>query len=296
MLWSSVLGLPVGDVGMDHNFLSLGGDLIIALKLSREAQKKNWHLEIADVLRSPILVDTARVLPVAGIYNSPTPGAIGDYEAFSLLKVGTEKQSLINRYVVSACLLAENDNVADIHPVIAFQAVSIKSNFSENRNMLNYFTWTGLGVVDVERIRKAVFDTVDKFDALRSAFFYHQDLLLQVVLKRRPELEVTVYETNKSRRAFTEEPQDTDMEHLPRLGDPPAQFAIVQHLITEECGQHFTFVVRMSHVQYDGTSMQTITEDLARAYNNPSMLDESRPLRQRYHVHHLEKQDKTKAH
>ncbi|KAI9903492.1 hypothetical protein N3K66_000021 [Trichothecium roseum] len=54
-IWASILGLGADDIGIDDNFVQLGGDSITAMMVVGEARKQGYELKVADVLHQPRL-------------------------------------------------------------------------------------------------------------------------------------------------------------------------------------------------------------------------------------------------
>jgi acyl-CoA synthetase (AMP-forming)/AMP-acid ligase II/aryl carrier-like protein len=70
-LWATVLKLDASIIGAGDNFLRIGGDSILAMRLVAAARHDGLKLTVLTVLRHPVLEDQARVLvpskPVNGI-------------------------------------------------------------------------------------------------------------------------------------------------------------------------------------------------------------------------------------
>lgn len=285
-LWSVVLGLSADEFGINDNFLNLGGDSIVAMKLAKEARSRGVQISVADILRNPKLVDIAKVVTLVDAKVSGATKDVPVYQPFFLLDSPNDKGHIMN-LARHTCQLAADDNIADIHPVTDFQALSVEVSFRKTRNMLNYFTWTGRGTADMYRLERSVRAAVEKFDILRSAFVLYDDRIYQVVYKQRSELEIAKYSTNEDLESFMNELQDADMGHPPSFGQPPAQFAIVKHKNKHEADKQFTLVVRLSHAQYDGTSTAMIFDFIESSYKSEKDVEISKSLSQAHYMHQI---------
>lgn len=282
-LWSVVLSIPSKEIGIHDSFLNLGGDSIIAMRLSRTASARNAAIKVGDILRNPVLADMARVLESTGPVAVAMSTSVPVYQPLSLLG---EQTTAIKAAALEACPLAANDNLADIHPVTSCQLQYIDQHFRGPNNSLNHFTWTGAGSLDIARLQASLMAAVAKFATLRSVFIQHRAQIYQVVLHARPELSIPVLRTEKRIDDFIEELQDSDMGHPPRLGDPPAQFALVEHRYPDGVPSQTSVVVRLSHAQYDGACTPLIFDYIEKTYaGQPADADEEPPLTQADYMH-----------
>ncbi|KAL4870566.1 hypothetical protein BDV12DRAFT_195290 [Aspergillus spectabilis] len=77
-LWSSVLRLPEDEVGVNSNYLRLGGDSLAAMQIVALARQVNAHITVADILRHPVL----KVMATKLLIDSATESSI---DRFSLV-------------------------------------------------------------------------------------------------------------------------------------------------------------------------------------------------------------------
>ena len=152
--------------------------------------------------------------------------------------------------------------ISDVFPVTDFQALAITGSIMESKWMLNYFYMDGQGPLDLRKLKRAAYRTVQAFDILRTVFVPYGDRFLQVVLRKlQPEF---MYEqTDDDLDTFTRGLQQRDREMGPRIGEAFIQFVVAKQ---KQTGNHRIFM-RLSHAQYDGVCMSKILTALQDGYN-----------------------------
>ena len=61
-LWAYILQVPPGEIGVNDSFLRLGGHSVSAMRLATAARSQDILPTVADVLRTPGLVELARLI------------------------------------------------------------------------------------------------------------------------------------------------------------------------------------------------------------------------------------------
>lgn len=89
-IWASTLGLTISSIGRESSFLQLGGDSLSAMKVVSAARKQGYHFTVAELFRSPCLVDIARKAKLEQTNGLTTL----QVKPFSLVKHGVDKQKL----------------------------------------------------------------------------------------------------------------------------------------------------------------------------------------------------------
>ncbi|CAI6092446.1 unnamed protein product, partial [Clonostachys chloroleuca] len=256
-LWSSVLEISPDDIGSDDSFLSLGGDSIMAMKLVLLAPEHGLRLSVFDVLKQPVLSGMAKILQRI---SEESPAEI-PYEPLSLLPPNMQLDSfepLFKEYNI------KKTSVEDILPVTDEQARFLTMTYSSARTMLMYQQWDGVGEPDVKKIRQACRYLTAQIPILRTAFVVKDDSFFQVVLKNVDQ-KIPFYEIhNDSMDECTERIRQQDLRVTLRFGHVITRFAIIHQ--TKE--QKFRLVVRMSHAQYDGVSLEKLWESFRSFYED----------------------------
>lgn len=256
-LWSIVLGTTAESIGRHDSFLNLGGDSIAAMRLVTLARREGLSLDVASVFHKPRLLDMAMAL------DSSKKASLGEarvapYEPFSLLKgdcVSTKSR-------IASLIPYRTTNIADIYPATSFQALSVASGLLQCRGMWGYFSFDGVGELDLDRLKESCFRLVHAHEVLRTVFVRDGGNLLQVVLDRI-NFRFEAFQTGQpdlaaqSRRVISQ-----DMSRPIRLGDTFVAFFLVQI----KSSKLFRLTVRMNHAQYDSISLPGLWKTLADVY------------------------------
>ena len=65
-LWADVLGLSPSTIDLDTDFEKIGGDSLMAMRLSTKARSQGWSLSVVDIFEYPTLEDMARSISLDG--------------------------------------------------------------------------------------------------------------------------------------------------------------------------------------------------------------------------------------
>jgi len=121
-LWARTLDIPLSGIGINDNFLSLGGDSISAMKLVAASRSESLPISVADIFRSSSLQELAHL----GNENADkarrhrTQGAgTQSIQPFSLLNHGGRSKGLVNE-LAAACDCRE-DLIEDAYPCTPLQ-------------------------------------------------------------------------------------------------------------------------------------------------------------------------------
>ena len=278
-LWSPLLNIPASKIKGDDSFLELGGDSILAMELARAAREASLPLTVADIFNFPNLLEMANTISGSAQRREKQMKELNDAKEadaaqslaqpkqparFSLLKVANT-DSFIQDYVCPKVGVFRT-GIADVLPVTDFQAFSIAGSLLKQRWMLNYFTFDGMGVLDMNCLRKAASTLVQHFDILRTVFIPSGNSFLQVVLRSlRPQ--ISTYETELEFDEYTRQLRDSGPNARPKLGEPNTQFMVVRKANSTA----HRIIVRLSHAQYDGVCLPKIIEAFQAAYDGKSI-------------------------
>lgn len=280
-LWAATLHIPVSSIGARDDFFRSGGDSISAMRLvSKVREHGGLSLSVADIFRSPMLSELAAIADQKVGKNIE---ALATYEPFSTVDVTAPADSLKDTL---GPLLSTSGVIVDAAPTTDFQAHSVMASLRKSRDLLAYVSIDGDGIPDITRWKESCLELIRQHEALRTAYVFHEEQLLQVVLEEyRPE--IVHYETEKTTiDQFTKQLMAQDMHRQPQLGRPFVEFAIV----TSVSDLRHRIVLRLSHAEYDGISMSYFMDTLQAIYERQPVAADYVPF-SRY-MHHLLRQDK----
>lgn len=253
-LWAEVLDLPVGSIGRNDSFFQLGGDSMVALRLVGAARRAGIGFAVADVFRNPLLSDLAVALA-----SVDRAGLLDEHPAvgpFACLGPG-QKDSLL-RHLHSVPF----ESVEDVLPLTSFQDDWVSTITVHKPAHSVHYSWLELEqqtlLTDVTGTCKAL---VEHYPIMRSLFMCLQDEWWQVVVRMDSfEMPFRTVEVGGDFEAHfkTVCEQDTD---LLKPNQCPTGFILARH----ESGRS-RIVLRLSHAQYDGTSISILWQNFAKLY------------------------------
>lgn len=259
-----VLNVSQGMIGINDNFISLGGDSILAMKLAAVARSEGLLLTVADIFENPRLSDLASI--VTAVDQRAHCDAI-DLAPFALIDRSISIESISQDAAAQADLEAES--IEDLYPCTPFQegvmALSIRQpgaymaqhvfelSTGSNLNLANFY---------------AAWEVVIKLNPiLRTRIIQTGSAgLLQLVGK-----DEISWRSRSDLDGYLRE----DKETLMGFGTSLCRYAVITPA-TAERGKHF-FVWTMHHAIYDGYSLQLTLKAVSQAYQ---ALDSPGPLYQ----------------
>jgi amino acid adenylation domain-containing protein len=248
--WTDVLGLQAA-VSADSNFFALGGDSIMALRVSSRLRAAGYEVSLREVFAHTTIAELAASLTRQG----PASSGPAVTEAFGLLSED-DKQALP--------AVAE-----DAWPLTKLQSGMIYHSLLDETSPVYHdiFDYEFTGVADPAELARAVRETVAHHPQLRSCFDLERyDEPLQVVLRPDvagavPSLEVvdlTGLPADAQDRAV-EEWIEAEKHRPLDLGRPPLRFRV--HLRGEgRVNLAFSF----HHLILDGWSVALVVEEIRR--------------------------------
>ncbi|OJI82486.1 hypothetical protein ASPTUDRAFT_66665 [Aspergillus tubingensis CBS 134.48] len=238
------------DIGISESFFDHGGHSLIAINLVVEiSESLHTPLRVSDIIECPTVAGlAARIRSRAdSIHESTTSrGRSLNSSPFSL--VGGSLSSI----ALSAISQLEPSptEVADVLPVTYTQAwfltqltqVSIRFDIE--------------GSIDVDQLRAACVAVTQRHSILRTTFTKVEGKSIQVVLR-----DANVAFTRKSISDKLVDKADSGTTTVSTK--VPAEFELVSR-----SPRNHSFIIRLSHAQYDGFSLPLLFADLQQAYND----------------------------
>ena len=284
-LWAQALRIATDTVGLDDNFFQLGGDSIVAMKLVSIAREAGFLMIVSDVFKYPRLADAALLVTA---YVHQHDNAVALPKPFSQLDVPNVQAFLQD--VVAPRAKVRTEDIINVLEANDIQNIALAASMTESRWMLNYFYFEGTGPLDLERLREACNEWVNRIEILRTVFILHKAKFWQVVLKRvQPKL--TYFETDRDLATVNDEIYHAGLRQDLTLEEPLIQFYVVKK---KESLQH-RIIVRISHALYDGLSWPQLIGTLQEAYEGrPSV--EQHPFSEFAAVTKLQQNEECYAH
>ncbi|KAG7001438.1 hypothetical protein G7Y79_00031g065530 [Physcia stellaris] len=255
LLWAQILNVPAKMIGQKANFIQLGGDSILAMKLVVTAREQGLVLSVADVFQSPDLRDLAMMATVAESLQDTVDMKV---PPFSLLGGADRARSLFPE-VSSQCDI-EVDKIEDLYPCTPFQeGVMVLSIRQPGAYVVqNSFELSTDQSLDLETFCLA-WDTVVKSNPILRSRIIQSDRagLMQVVVK-----EPIQWLFHDDLDDYFQKSKELSMGFGTRL----TRYAIVS--TTRGRSDKYHFVWCAHHAIYDGWSIGLILKQVDRKYHS----------------------------
>ncbi|KAK6064394.1 peptide synthetase (AMP-binding enzyme) [Seiridium cupressi] len=239
-LWGTILGIEAY-IGAEDNFLQIGGDSIAAMRLVSAAREQGLSFTVSEIFRKPRLCDLAVVArPVGKTLNAVV-------ERFSLLEHKLRHGSFIQEEI--PLHLCAPMTVSDCFPVTSWQATCIKLATMLPPRQWNHFTIDLPAFYTRAKAVRLCEYLWDSMDILRMVFIQHGGVYFQVLTN---DLRPTVlhFSTIEKIKDLTSRICEDDLQYPGTLGTPFTRFNILSGPRDD-----LRLVLRMSHAQYDSTTL-----------------------------------------
>jgi len=263
-LWRKVLPIAADGVKPDDNFFMLGGDSIIAMQLVNGAKEFNLHLSTKQVFQYPTLGAMSAIACGTSTNNE---------EAI----IGPNVAAKSTHNDMTSVPQAEIEGIVQAPDIQAFMIICGLLKF---HGYINFFAFDVDGPIDVEKMEYSCRALVERHSSLRSTFRLQSGQLLQVALSQRG-CEVAHVSSREDTQTLLKNLCALEQHCESSLGDLTTRFLVVNRGFDQR-----TMIMRMSHAQFDGTSLHLIYRDLKMLYEGarlpraPQYIDYARAVQQ----------------
>ncbi|PTU21176.1 hypothetical protein P175DRAFT_0437861 [Aspergillus ochraceoroseus IBT 24754] len=250
-----VLSIEPEEIGMDDNFLGLGGDSLSARQMVTFARAEGLSITVADCLQQANLTSLANCAQDSrSLHVKPVP----------IRKDPDPFNSLREDFLHDLPQTLTTDMIEDIAPVREAQL------FLVQYRIIDYLLIRISGLLDPVKLRRACESLVKSHTMLRTIFARVKDEHVQVVLRNvEVPWEAFTASTDSYDPDMWAHSQCADDRKTPAPTNGPfLKFILLQD---DRTRQH-TLIMRISHAQFDGLCLENILQDFAKLY-------EDQPLR-----------------
>jgi aryl carrier-like protein len=276
-LWKTLLN--TAQIEVDDNFLALGGNSLLAMRLVSMARREGMTMTVNEIFKSPTLRDLALTVRE----NVST----ADLPPFTLLR-GLDVADL-RRQAVQQCGISSTEEIEDIYPCSAMQLHYVTGYPEAQKDPSDPWGWQSqvvyslLPSLDLQ-IFKAVWNVaVCRHPTLRTRLINTSSGIFQAVLKE-PECPRWKEESNLKRYL------QADGSYNMTFGDRLLRLATVE---SKDPNERF-FVMTAHHTIYDGFSRSMLFKELERAYFQGLRLDTPLPKMNQF-IKYITEVDKSAA-
>lgn len=246
-IWAKELHIARESVGPDDNFFILGGNSISAMRVVSKARSQNLLLVASDLLSYPSLSALAK-------HATPTKAIAFDTTPFSLLGATPESLNRFHAKLREEHIIPNGAQIVDSAPLTTYQYEMLDTNGVES------FVFFYDGPVSKRSLRKACQTVWDAYTILRTVFVPMDDRIVQIALSN-VDLPFYTIETNEDVESMVTSSAKESCQRS-SLGPLGASFT----LVSGQHGRKNGFIITLSHLQYDGVSLQFLFDDITLAY------------------------------
>ena len=267
-LWATVLDISLDRIRRHSNFLHLGGDSIVAIKLSMAARSNKLLLSVATIFSSPILADMALLIQPFSTIQEETPKYL---LPFSLLTI--EQDGSLEK-VIGSCATQCNINpteIEDIYPCTPLQEGLLALSQKQPGAYIAQHAWRIPKTTDHTALANAWEAASLQHGILRSRIIVHESKMLQALVKSQIRVNYSI----------VQDPWEALQRVVfsPSLGDPLAQF-----LLLDGGEETAYFIFSAHHAIFDAWSLPILFQDVKKLYRNQTI---SAPVPFKTFVHHV---------
>ncbi|RAH74069.1 nonribosomal peptide synthase Pes1 [Aspergillus aculeatinus CBS 121060] len=249
-LWEEVLSLAPGSVTPEDNFFGLGGDSFSAMKLVGAASTRGVSLTVADIYKTPVFVDMARI---CGAMDSDA--SVGEIQPFSLLPDSITQDEVLDEVSEQCCV--PKQLITDLYPCSPVQEGLLTLSIKQKGSYIARPVFQLAEDVDLDDFKAAWQQTVDEMDILRTRVVHTEAAnFLQAVLAEAP----ITWDHAKDFDALANEGFDLTTND----GGSLTGYGIVE---PEDSSERY-FVWTVHHALYDGWSVSQILRRVEEVYSN----------------------------
>ncbi|OJJ03015.1 hypothetical protein ASPVEDRAFT_29551 [Aspergillus versicolor CBS 583.65] len=248
---AQVLQIAVECVGMEDNFIELGGHSLTAGQLVSVARADGLQLRLSQVLQQPTLAALAQdagKLPVNMGPNST------ETDPFRSLREHVRRQIIPG---------IDMSTVEDVLPTLHSQMAFARDH------CVDFFIFRVDGPLDSVLLGEAWTALVNKLPILRTVFPTIQGDIVQLVLREIPSsINVVEPAGTDGVELYAQKLCKAGQETHYRVDSPTVQLTLVQAPADPGAS---ALVLRLCHAQYDGMCLEKLMHSLFAAYHNRSI-------------------------
>ncbi|KAI9038003.1 acetyl-CoA synthetase-like protein [Aspergillus affinis] len=247
-LWAELLDMAVDKIGASDSFLHIGGDSVLAMRLTAIARRRGLLLTVPTIFSYPVLSDMA-----CQMTKADPDLKVNFQKPFSLLKESVED---IIEAVKQQCSV-KREFIEDVYPCTPLQEGLISLSIRTPGAYLAHFSYRLAENVDIARFQKAWQDVANANPILRTRIIQAGSLLQVVVREKLSWISIDNVDS------YVAGLSNKEMH----LGEPILQLATNR---SHPDGTR-AFVLAIHHVLYDGWSLPMIMDQVKQAYEDHSV-------------------------
>jgi amino acid adenylation domain-containing protein len=237
--WKDILRLNLGPIRGDSNFLELGGNSLLAMRLASRLHSR-WpasRISVRDIFANPTLQMQSRLITSATFHTCDSPDP-------STLTIAMDPQL---RRIMCVETGFEESEIEDVLEATDFQSEVISSELTNDVGEVHYCTFCFSAALDTRRLQHAIRAFANHYTIFRTCFVAHEGKLFQVVLKSAPRSLIRCTDEQENVLCGKDgKPMEFEVELR-------GQALYLQRFIIHSAGRFTSrMTLRISHALFDG--------------------------------------------
>ncbi|KAJ5348726.1 hypothetical protein MYU51_006899 [Penicillium brevicompactum] len=249
------LQIDPDSVGMNDNFIDLGGNSLTARQLVSVARADGLHIKLSQVLQQSTLAALAESEDQSLLESEVS---CADTDPFRKLREDVLREGIAG---------VDMHTVEDVLPTLFSQMTCARDQ------CVDFMVFRVDGFLDRKRLGEAWAVLIKRLPILRTVFPKFHGRNIQLVLREIADsytvVEVPIGDTTEG---VAQAICKTGLENHYRVDRPVVQLTLVQAMAGPQVS---ALVLRLCHAQYDGMCLEPLVRALLSAYNNRSIEVES---------------------
>lgn len=230
-IWKDILNINM--IGANYNFFEIGGDSLLAIKLSAHISSNfKVNLSVSDIFKYPVLSDLANYLDSCTLTQ----------DIFSIKKC----------------------NQLDYYPLSSAQKRIYYASILDTNSTL-YNIAGGIIVnklLDVNKLQDCLNTLINRHDALRTHFTIQDDEVVQIINNRIDfKLDLETSNTDNLNDIYSNFVQPFNLSNAP----------LFRAKLVNLNNNRMLFLIDMHHIISDGTSLSILLQELCDLYNGNTL-------------------------
>ncbi|KAL3474437.1 Nonribosomal peptide synthetase 13 [Aspergillus californicus] len=250
-MWAGLLGTAKESIGAEDNFLAIGGDSIVTMRMVATARRAGFGFTVADVL-SPSSSLSSLALSLQETHEKVVSSAPAQSSILTSVDFQQHLGSLQQQGILPLA-----GNVTSVRPATQAQSTLV------SRYPWFNFQFPFQGQLNEDRLRDACRALVCAHSVLRVVFIEYREELFQITLAEDMDLPLQVVTTDDQLDAFCESLCHSEQA----VSVPSAGVATRFTLVSNPTHTDQRLIIRLAHAQYDANSIPILVHDLESVYN-----------------------------
>ena len=258
-VWADVLGILPGQIHGSDNFIRLGGDRFLAMKLVSSARQSSMDLSLRDILSGATLTEICQAMDASDIMPTSQRSQEPRSAQPEYAQIPGVDESFI-KGVIAPMTKVHHREILDVAEASTYQIHGLETRMYGLKGGIKRVVFNFNGPIRSQKLQHACETLSQLHPIFRTAFAVHERSVYQVLLDNfKPEFHRFACPAwclgSVADNVIAE---DQEVEFKPEI--PVTKFTFL------DAGQQSTLIVRLSSAQIDKSAVTLLVQELAALY------------------------------